>query len=291
MKKLSFLLLIGSTATSLSYGILLCAQLDALEIRTAALTGPVWLLIPWVIRLLIGMVFLVTLSTLLLLFRPCKNFLRFSFFLSLPLPLLDLLYTSHLTPGVPILPVVLYLFAGILIRIFASTIPSYSFLTKRFSQAALYLSTTAALSLPFILNPLHPEAFRSSPLSPVTLPLHSLKAYLPENINQPYLLCFYTRSCPHCKKAAQRIYATLEPKLRKQVIAVFGGKAEGVQAFFSQSGTHFTSIQLPDSMFYAWAGNAWPSFMLVKDTLMLQHWDGRSFNYAELNRLPSLLSE
>ncbi|MFK8036937.1 MAG: TlpA family protein disulfide reductase [Crocinitomicaceae bacterium] len=109
--------------------------------------------------------------------------------------------------------------------------------------------------------------------------------------DQPYIVAFFTTSCPHCKAASQNIGLMSQQNRMIPVIAIFPGNKADTEKFLTENnGQYFENYMIDsDEYFIKNSGGAFPSvFLINKDGETMKHWFGDLLNYTALDYLESL---
>ena len=108
-----------------------------------------------------------------------------------------------------------------------------------------------------------------------------------KNETAPYLVCFFTTICPHCKDACQLLgFMDAIGKMPK-VVLIFPGTVEARKKFAGENnGLAFDAYSVSDQFFLDNSGGVFPSIFLVNpDGSMNKHWYGGGLNYTALDYL------
>lgn len=109
--------------------------------------------------------------------------------------------------------------------------------------------------------------------------------------NQPYVVAFFTTSCPHCKAASKNIGFLSQRDRMVPVIAIFPGNKEDTKTFLLENNGQFFEHYILDNdeYFIKNSGSAFPSIFLINEKgETIKHWFGDLLNYTALDYLESL---
>jgi thioredoxin-related protein len=268
-------------------------RIDNLEIRFFEISRLNWILIPFIVRILTASFFFIPALILL-----SKNKMKIASQLLALLLLLILIwdqyYSFHYqseevetinfsaTTWLPAIVSIIALALLLLLSLKDSEAPLF------FSRKILCgLIVTISIVLPFIINPVFPDNFTIEQTDLSAIHAADLISKFPTDDTQ--LVCFFTASCPYCRKNSKKIYLRLSPEERKKVLALFPSQKEKVELFFEDTHTGFEYQPEMGDVFKEYQVHRWPTFFLVKNNKIINRWDGNTFNYAVLNDLPKLL--
>ncbi|MFD1552747.1 hypothetical protein DNU06_08725 [Putridiphycobacter roseus] len=103
----------------------------------------------------------------------------------------------------------------------------------------------------------------------------------------PYLVCFFTTTCPHCKAACQLLGFMHAAGRMTKVVLIFPGEVANREKFVAENdGLAFDAYSVSDKFFIENSGGVFPSIFLVNpDGSMNKHWYGGGLNYTALDYL------
>jgi thiol-disulfide isomerase/thioredoxin len=108
---------------------------------------------------------------------------------------------------------------------------------------------------------------------------------------QPYIVAFFTSSCPHCKLASKNLgYMSQLGKL-PPVVAIFPGNEADTKRFLEENnGQLFEYYRLSDEGYFLKnSGAAFPSVFLINEKgETVKHWFGDLLNYTALDYLEGI---
>jgi len=106
----------------------------------------------------------------------------------------------------------------------------------------------------------------------------------------PFLVCFFTTSCPHCKDACKLLGFMHSVGRMTKVVLIFPGEKENRVKFLEENnGNAFDAYSVEDQFFLSNSGGKFPSIYLVNpDGSINKHWYGGGLNYTALDYLAKI---
>ncbi len=108
---------------------------------------------------------------------------------------------------------------------------------------------------------------------------------------EPYLVAFFTTTCPHCKEASKRIGFMSQLNRMIPVVAIFPGSQEDSEKFITENNGQFFEYYVinNDEYFINNSDGRFPSVFLINEKgETMKHWFGDLLNYSALDYLESL---
>lgn len=153
------------------------------------------------------------------------------------------------------------------------------------NRSFLTIGLTLVVLLPFILNPVYPEDF--SELGEINTVaqqrFEALKHKFPE-ISQrqgPHLYAFYSVGCKFCKISSRKLQEGLNkfPSTHVPVTIIYWGNDELIERFQQKTQNTIPFLKVEDETFVKFAGDRYPSFLLINKEQKAILYTGSTFNY------------
>ena len=106
------------------------------------------------------------------------------------------------------------------------------------------------------------------------------------NKEKPVFYAFYSTSCFYCNRSSKMIGITnrvQSPNI--PVIMVFPGNEEDTKNFIERNKCNLPYIRVSQDDFIRLGGYTYPSFHKIQNNKEINRWDGRTFNYKEIDKL------
>ena len=143
---------------------------------------------------------------------------------------------------------------------------------------------------PFILNPVRlSNNFHGSEepfeLDITGIPKHFIDGDSLALNDGEVIVAFLSVTCKHCKTAAYMLEIAKRKYNLPSVVAVFIGDEEKLPKFWSESNSDFPYVFFANKRIYKITSGKFPTIMHMKDGLVMNHWTGSTFTYAEVEKL------
>lgn len=262
-----------------------------------------WSLAPYVARILIGVegfigiaLLLNTKNTLPIL----KSALYLTLFFSVYLLLLWWFRGNDVNCGCfgveySMTPIESLLKNAVLIIVILSAIKLFNYPTRNYKWAYA-VGLIALIATPFILNPTdgyfasYDETQYPYKLQTELIP-DTILSKVPVNLNQgEYILAFLSVTCPHCKVGAQKLSVASKKLDLPQTHAFFIGDEDKMEEFKYKSNSDLPYTMYRENSFFKFNKGQLPTFLLVKDGMVLKRWAGSDFSYEEIAKIDAYLN-
>lgn len=143
---------------------------------------------------------------------------------------------------------------------------------------------------PFILNPVRlSNNFHGSEepfeLDITGIPKHFIDGDSLALNDGEVIVAFLSVTCKHCKTAAYMLEIAKRKYNLPRVVAVFIGDEEKLPKFWLESNSDFPYVFFANKRIYKITNGKFPTIMHMKDGLVMNHWTGSTFTYAEVEKL------
>ena len=170
------------------------------------------------------------------------------------------------------------------------------FLTKRELNYKLYILLPFILitsfALPFILYPVdNVESYINAntetvnyPFPIKSIPDFSIAGKRIDLSKGSYILAFMSLNCPHCKKAAYKLYILNKQKKLPNVYFIFIGMDEMVSEFVKETKADFPYYIYNEKEFFDIAGSSVPKILVVKEGIVKAKFDNVTLTEESLDK-------
>jgi uncharacterized membrane protein YphA (DoxX/SURF4 family) len=156
---------------------------------------------------------------------------------------------------------------------------------SRSKLVAVICGGLAGLALPFVFG-FSPGAVINPPPAGTPLPHVSLVGpYAPDLSKGTYLFFLMETSCNHCRASVPAVNEIARTPGMPPVLAICADSLEDMQQFSSYFALPYPIFAIPSNEFVTLLGSSpsTPRFLLVKDGLIIKHWDGKVPTISELS--------
>ena len=147
-----------------------------------------------------------------------------------------------------------------------------------------------SITIPFVLNPVKLSDNVHASVEPFELDITDIPKHFIDGDSLALnagevIVAFFSVSCKHCKNVAYKLSIAQEKYDLPRIVTVFIGKEEKLPDFWKDSNSNFPHVFFKDKRVFKITSGKFPTIMHIKEGLVINHWTGSTFTYAEVEKL------